>query len=465
MSTTRRVGDYIIIQRIDGRQNEQSKVFLASYNGSAKHIPNIVVLKEMKKQNQSSEIQQSTRDASYRIQSEIVVMKTLNVHPNISQLYNVLETADYIYMVLEWIDGDDLFEFLNRQESLLPRSTVLHIFKQVIEGLLHCTKLGIVHRDIKLENIMRDKGGNVKMIDFGFAAHCTPENKNLHTFCGSPHYVSPELLSGKYFGIKSDVWSLGVILYALNTLTLPFKHENMPTLGNLIKRGEFSIHPKFIQDTEMLDLIKKMLNVNVEQRIDLDHVASHPLFNVGYFREPSIKITVREQRGKKRRTLHEGSVKEIKNIITFDSNALRDLSTLLRLSTKDVLDQLTLEYTSTAGILYDRLVKSKVKWIKQEEKEIENQVAYPLNSQLTSSPSSSFIDNSSDEESCGVSELEVSELKTTDWQEDSNYDGKRRLRNFHTSGNISLYEPAKQIIDTALPQGRKRKNFKMCVIL
>lgn len=115
----------------------------------------------------------------------------------------------------------------------------------------------IVHRDLKPENLLLDECNNIKLIDFGLS-NSMKDAQSLKTACGSPNYAAPEIISGRYYsGVEADVWSMGVILYAMVCGTLPFDDDSMSTLFNKIKEGRFYL-PNFIS-TEVKDLICRML--------------------------------------------------------------------------------------------------------------------------------------------------------------------------------------------------------------
>ena len=142
-------------------------------------------------------------------------MKLLS-HPNVLSLYDVWETNNNLYLILEYAEKGELFNLLV-DHGPLPEREAIKCFKQIIIGVSYCHALGIVHRDLKPENLLLDSFYNIKIADFGMAALQTDADL-LETSCGSPHYAAPEIVSGlPYEGFASDVWSCGVILFALLT--------------------------------------------------------------------------------------------------------------------------------------------------------------------------------------------------------------------------------------------------------
>ncbi|CAI5756869.1 unnamed protein product [Candida verbasci] len=210
----------------------------------------------------------------YGIEREIIIMKLLN-HPNVLRLYDVWETTKALYLVLEYVEGGELFDLLVERGPLQEIEAIKY-FRQIILGTAYCHALGICHRDLKPENLLLDSQLNVKLADFGMAAlEC---NGNLlETSCGSPHYAAPEIVSGlKYHGAASDIWSCGVILFALLTGRLPFDDENIRNLLLKVQAGTFEMPYDEISQ-EAQDLIKMMLEVDPNKRITTDKILKHQL--------------------------------------------------------------------------------------------------------------------------------------------------------------------------------------------
>ncbi|KAF9525153.1 kinase-like domain-containing protein [Crepidotus variabilis] len=210
------------------------------------------------------------------VEREIVVMKLID-HPNIMKLYDVWETSSSLYLILEYVQGGELFEYLCN-EGRRPTFEALDYFQQIICAVDYCHRFNIAHRDLKLENILIDQNSNIKVADFGMATwQDTSGGSLLKTSCGSPHYAAPEVISGKpYNGTASDIWSCGVILHALLVARLPFDDDDCPTLLHKISVGKFDM-PSDI-DPQAQDLIARMLTTDVKSRITMPEIMRHPFF-------------------------------------------------------------------------------------------------------------------------------------------------------------------------------------------
>ncbi|TBU62648.1 Pkinase-domain-containing protein [Dichomitus squalens] len=208
------------------------------------------------------------------IDREIIMMKLMN-HPNIMRIYDVYEGDKELYLILEYVEGGELFDFLVNRGRLPPLEALAY-FKQIVYGLNYAHTFSIIHRDLKPENILIHSLNPplIKIADWGMAAFAPP-SLQLETSCGSPHYASPEIVNGhKYCGTATDIWSCGVILYALLTGRLPFDDKNVRTLLTKVKTGKYEM-PGFV-DPMAKDLLSRMLVVDVNQRISMADILAHP---------------------------------------------------------------------------------------------------------------------------------------------------------------------------------------------
>ncbi|XP_073737443.1 maternal embryonic leucine zipper kinase isoform X6 [Callorhinus ursinus] len=165
-----------------------------------------------------------------RVKTEIEALKNLR-HQHICQLYHVLETANKIFMVLEYCPGGELFDYIISQDRLSEEETRV-VFRQIVSAVAYVHSQGYAHRDLKPENLLFDEYHKVKLIDFGLCAK-PKGNKDYHlqTCCGSLAYAAPELIQGKsYLGSEADVWSMGILLYVLMCGFLPFDDDNVMAL-------------------------------------------------------------------------------------------------------------------------------------------------------------------------------------------------------------------------------------------
>jgi len=217
---------------------------------------------------------QSRPAMQQKLEREIAIMKFLD-HPHVLKLYDVYDTPNYLFLVLEHVEGGELFDYLLSKGKLSDQEA-LKFFQQMVEGVSYSHAHLICHRDLKPENILLDANLEVKICDFGMAA-LMPKDALLATSCGSPHYASPEVITGrKYDGFEADVWSLGVILYALLVGRLPFDDPNMRKLLLKVKIGVFEMPPNLEKTAK--DLLWRMLTVDPEKRARLSEVRQHPWF-------------------------------------------------------------------------------------------------------------------------------------------------------------------------------------------
>jgi serine/threonine-protein kinase HSL1, negative regulator of Swe1 kinase len=212
------------------------------------------------------------------IEREIVIMKLID-HPNIMRLYDVWETSTELYLILEYVDGGELFDYLCKR-GRLSTSEALGYFQQIIAAIDYCHRFNIAHRDLKPENLLLDQDRNIKVADFGMAAWQMNNTSGLlRTACGSPHYAAPEVIEGRaYNGSSSDIWSCGVILFALLAGRLPFDDEDLHTLLEKVKVGSYDM-PQTI-DKRAQDLITRMLEKDVRKRITVEQILVHPFFSL-----------------------------------------------------------------------------------------------------------------------------------------------------------------------------------------
>lgn len=202
---------------------------------------------------------------------ELDALRSLR-HKNIIELIEVLETQDHVYIVMELAEGGDLLDYINKKR-FLDDEDAKGLFHDLVDGLVECHRLRFVHRDLKCENMLLSKNYCLKISDFGFARRFTDTQK-LQTYCGSYAYAAPEIIIGEpYLGRMADIWSIGVILYAMVCGKLPFKDKDAKTmLSDVASKLHF---PSRIDD-KCKDLIKGILKYNPKDRLTLEEIKSHP---------------------------------------------------------------------------------------------------------------------------------------------------------------------------------------------
>lgn len=207
-----------------------------------------------------------------RVAREIHILKQIR-HPYIIQLYEIIETPKQLYLIMEYAPGGELFDFIVTRNRV-AESEACRLFLQILSGVEYLHSLRIAHRDLKPENLLLDRGQSIKIVDFGLSNTYEPEAQ-LKTACGSPCYAAPEMIAGKkYDGLKADIWSCGVILYALVCGYLPFEDANTTVLYKRIMQGEYKC-PPFISESAS-DLITAVLNINPEKRFSIEQIRNHP---------------------------------------------------------------------------------------------------------------------------------------------------------------------------------------------
>ncbi|MCO5581825.1 hypothetical protein L7F22_035714 [Adiantum nelumboides] len=216
-----------------------------------------------------------------QIKREISTMKLIK-HPNVVQLYEVLASKTNIYIVLEFVTGGELFDKIFHQGKL-KEDEARKYFQQLINAVDYCHSRGVYHRDLKPENLLLDSQKNLKISDFGLSAlpQQFREDGLLHTTCGTPNYVAPEVLSDKgYNGATADLWSCGVILYVLMAGYLPFDEQNLMTLYKKINKADFTCPAWFSSGARKL--ILQILDPNPLTRITVPEILQNDWFKKGY---------------------------------------------------------------------------------------------------------------------------------------------------------------------------------------
>ncbi|KAI8381446.1 kinase-like domain-containing protein [Radiomyces spectabilis] len=207
------------------------------------------------------------------------IMLLLN-HPHIVRLKELTTIGPYFYILMDYVGGGQLLHYIVKRNRLSEKHA-RHFVRQIVSALDYMHRNSVVHRDLKIENIMVDQSGrNIKIIDFGLSNLFCPE-RLLKTYCGSLYFAAPELLrSTPYRGPEIDVWSLGVVIYVMVTGSMPFDDRSMPGLHEKIKSGQVA-YPAHLSP-ECRDLLSRAFKTDPEARIILADIIRHPWLNKGY---------------------------------------------------------------------------------------------------------------------------------------------------------------------------------------
>ncbi|KAI9089509.1 hypothetical protein K1719_029114 [Acacia pycnantha] len=217
-----------------------------------------------------------------QIKREVSIMRLVR-HPHIVELKEVMATKGKIFLVMEFVKGGELFAKVTKGK--MKEDLARKYFQQLISAVDFCHSRGVTHRDLKPENLFVDENGDLKVSDFGLSA--LPEQRRsdgmLVTPCGTPAYVAPEVLKKKgYDGSKADIWSCGVILYALLSGYLPFQGENVMRIYKKAFKAQYVL-PDWISP-EAKNLISKLLVVDPEKRYSIEDIMNDPWFQYGFMR-------------------------------------------------------------------------------------------------------------------------------------------------------------------------------------
>ncbi|KAF3773389.1 CBL-interacting serine/threonine-protein kinase 5 [Nymphaea thermarum] len=223
-----------------------------------------------------------------QIKREISVMHLVK-HPNVVELKEVMANKAKIFFVMEYVKGGELFAKIAKGK--LKEDEARRYFQQLIAAVDYCHSRGVSHRDLKPENLLLDENGDLKVSDFGLSA--LPEQHwhdgLLHTQCGTPAYVAPEVLRKKgYDGAKADIWSCGVILYVLLAGFLPFQDENIMHMYRKVFKAEFQVPPWFSPDVR--HLLAKILVTDPNKRITISQIMEVPWFKKGFTRPAAFEL-------------------------------------------------------------------------------------------------------------------------------------------------------------------------------
>ena len=236
-----------------------------------------VAIKILPKQNISSNSNENSSNNINKIQKEINILRRLH-HKNIIQLYEIIETKNNLYIVMEYCEGKELFDYIVKRKHLTEREACRY-FQQIINGVEYLHLCNITHRDLKPENILLDNKKRIRISDFGLSGIVPEYDSLLSTPCGTPLYAPPEMLRGeKYNGVYSDIWSCGIILYTMLVGDLPYADSKEKIIYQNIMTHNY-YYPDTISD-DAVDLIEHMLKINPKERYGFKEIKAHPWFNL-----------------------------------------------------------------------------------------------------------------------------------------------------------------------------------------
>ncbi|KKY38779.1 putative camk camkl kin1 protein kinase [Diaporthe ampelina] len=225
-----------------------------------------------------------------RTAREAAIVTLLN-HPYVCGLRDVVRTNYHWYMLFEYVNGGQMLDYIISHGKLKEKQA-RKFSRQIASALDYCHRNSIVHRDLKIENILISKIGDIKIIDFGLSNLFSPRG-HLKTFCGSLYFAAPELLQARaYTGPEVDVWSFGIVLYVLVCGKVPFDDQSMPALHAKIKKGLVD-YPNWLS-SECKNLLSRMLVTDPKQRATMAEVMAHPWVNKGYSSPPDNFLPRRE---------------------------------------------------------------------------------------------------------------------------------------------------------------------------
>ena len=230
------------------------------------------VIKQINIQNMNEKDKQDTLN-------EAKILEKLD-HPNIIKFKEVFianKPLKTLNIVTEYADGGDLsLAIKNQRKEYFKESQILDYFTQICLAIKHIHGKHIIHRDLKSQNIFLTKTGLVKLGDFGIAKNLNCTWQKAKTMIGTPYYLSPEIVNNKPYSFKSDIWSLGVLLYEMMALKMPFDANSLPMLTLKIIKGNYAPPPQRYT-ADLRNLISQLLNVDPDKRPSVDQILKLPI--------------------------------------------------------------------------------------------------------------------------------------------------------------------------------------------
>jgi len=240
-----------------------AQVYYARHSGSSKKDCAVKVYDKYK-------LSDTCRRRS--VMREIKILSRIH-HPHIVGFHEAIDRTSKIYVVMEFCSGGSLFALLKKMTNRCCEEKVaVRLFHETASGIQYLHERSVVHRDIKLENVLLDENESIKIIDFGFATVIQP-GKKLKAFCGTPSYMAPEIVARREYIPKApDVWALGVLFFALLAGHFPFKGTNDRELYRRIMRGTYQIPSRSLPSTVSQQALRRMLDVDQVRRASVSDI-------------------------------------------------------------------------------------------------------------------------------------------------------------------------------------------------
>ncbi|EJW04130.1 CAMK/CAMKL/KIN1 protein kinase [Edhazardia aedis USNM 41457] len=269
---TKMLGNFLVEKALGSGASASVKQGVCTKTGE------IVAVKIVKREISQKETEAARKKREDRIYREVIISSLL-CHPHIARLKNFYYNENFFYLVFEYIRGSQLLDVVISRK-ILKEKDARRYFRQILSAISYVHSNNIVHRDLKIENIIVDDQDNIKILDFGLS-NFYDTRRFMKTFCGSLYFAAPELLCGKeYIGPEVDVWSLGVILYVFLLGNVPFDDKEPAALHAKIKKGKFKFTRPISEDAK--NLVKSMICVDPTKRYSLQKVIESKWVNATY---------------------------------------------------------------------------------------------------------------------------------------------------------------------------------------
>lgn len=272
----RALGEYQVVKTIGS--GSTGKVQMGIHAETKEQVAIKSIIRQRPGMDPPKHSKESTALREKRIYREASILYLLK-HPHIVSLKDFFVCEEYFCMIFEYIEGVQLLDYITGNGKLKEKAA-RKFTRQMVSAIDYCHQNSIAHRDLKIENMLVDLNGNIKILDFGLSNYYNPE-ESLKTFCGSLYFAAPELLMGRaYTGPEVDVWALGVVIYVMVCGKVPFDDKSLPLLHDKIKRCDIQ-YPSHLSP-ECKDLLQRMINGDPTKRATISEVINHPWLNQGF---------------------------------------------------------------------------------------------------------------------------------------------------------------------------------------